>query len=117
MDAIGKFLNHHKRDRALYALLNDALDGYTLTEAQIRLILHMRGGTLRIADIAHELRIMPQTVGQTIKKSVAMGLLEAGELDEDDTRKRAHLLTAEGRMVLHLLKTALETEKAQALLR
>jgi len=116
MDSVGRFLAYHKRDRALYALLAVAVKGYGLSHAHIRLTLHMRKGTCRVADMAHALRIMPQTVGQTLKKCVSMGLMEVGEKDEDDTRLRAYQLTEKGHHVLSLLKDALDTDEAQALL-
>jgi len=119
MNAIEKFLAHHRKYQALYALLSDVAEqnGYNLSHAQIRLILLMYKGSSQVSAVAHALGIMPQTVGQTIKKTIQAGLIQKGVDDEDDTRTRAHLLTEEGRHLLAQLKEALETEKAQLLLK
>lgn len=119
MNSIEIFLAHHRKYRALYALLADVAkeSGHDLSHAQIRLILLLYKERSQVSTVAHALGIMPQTVGQTIKKTIQAGLIQKGLGDEDDTRTRPHLLTEEGCRLLSILKESLETEKAQLLLK
>jgi len=113
MGGIEKFLIYNKNNHALYALLKKAVPG--LSQAQIRLILCMNKKSYQAIDLAYRLQVTPQSAGQLIKRS--SHLLEALEIDLDDRRGRTYKLSEDGFAFLALLKEALETGKAKAILR
>jgi len=112
MGGVEKFLIYNKNNHALYALLMKAVP--ELSQAQIRLILCMNKKRYQAIDLAYHLQMTPQSAGQLIKRS--SHLLEALEVDPDDRRGRKYKLSEEGLTVLALLKEALETDEAKAIL-
>ena len=118
MTSVEKFLAYHRRDNALYTLLRAALgqDDHDLSRAQIRIVLHMKKGSLLVWELASILDITPQTAGQTLRKCVEAGLVEVKEGDEDDARSRTHGLTEAGFEALRLLEAILETKEVQAMI-